>query len=248
MLLDLVLNTSYLWWTPEVHSWNRQSSNVHGDTAVQVQRPHNEQEPPANNWPVNRMHVGSKSSAVKMMKNHCIISQNTYLCFMRLHWMIHKITSIIPFISHTENAHSTLLNKSKNLSGKGGVASLGGTRSWTIEIMIVVKTKQQMAYNKATQVFPHSVGNCGPVGSGTVIRTSSLWKPFTEWWWKPFGLVLPEAPASRLWDKTMWLLAKLFLCSSIWCSMLSALIFSRKCLPPSRAIWDRGGFWKSVWR
>ena len=34
-----------------MHARNRQGGYIHGDTAVQVQRPHNEEEPSANDGP-----------------------------------------------------------------------------------------------------------------------------------------------------------------------------------------------------
>lgn len=140
-----------------------------------------------------------------------IFLKKTYLCFKRLHCKIHKMTRIIPLISHTVKAHSTRSKKSKNLSGNGGLTSLGGTRSWTTAIITVVKIKQQMAYNKATAVLPHSVGNEELGGPGIGIRTTSLWKPLT----KTLHVVLLLSPAA-------WPLAWPF----TWVSMRSSMVTS----------------------
>lgn len=69
----------------------------------------------------------------------------TYLYFKNSHWMNQSPTRIKPLISQIEKAHCTRLKWSKNASGRGGSTSLGGTRSWTTEIVTVVKTKQQSA-------------------------------------------------------------------------------------------------------
>lgn len=69
----------------------------------------------------------------------------TYLYFNSSHWTSHSPTRIMPLISQIEKAHCTRSKRSKNASGRGGCTSLGGTRSWTTEIVTVVKMKQKSA-------------------------------------------------------------------------------------------------------
>lgn len=43
-----VCTVLYLWGAFEVHPWNRQSGDVHGDATVKVERPDDEEEPTAD--------------------------------------------------------------------------------------------------------------------------------------------------------------------------------------------------------
>lgn len=162
-----------------------------------------------------------------------------YLCLSRIHWISQSPTNTKPLISQMEKAHSTLSNRSKNLSGSGGVCSFEGTRSWTTEIVIVVVTKQTTAYRKARPVFPHSVGNEERIGSavGMAIWIISFLKscvPFCRSLVAPFGNP-PRCP-----------LALPFLWASMWFSILSVSIFSRSCRPPSDDTRESGAIWKSM--
>lgn len=45
----------YLWRAFKVHPGNRKSGDVHGNTAVQIKRAHDEKEPSANNGPAHKL-------------------------------------------------------------------------------------------------------------------------------------------------------------------------------------------------
>lgn len=68
-LLNQFQYNLYLSWTLKVHPWNRQSSDVHGDAPVQVQRPYNEQEPPTNNRPAKGKTVVTRECSPILFRN-----------------------------------------------------------------------------------------------------------------------------------------------------------------------------------
>lgn len=87
----------------------------------------------------------TSKSCHEYVHKHLVSEGFTYLYFNSSHWTNHSPTRIMPLISQIEKAHCTRSKRSKNASGKGGCTSLGGTLSWTTEIVTVVKMKQKSA-------------------------------------------------------------------------------------------------------
>lgn len=102
------------------------------------------------------------------------MSKVSYLYLKKKSWIIQMATSSMPLISVTAKAHCTRSMQSKNLSGRGGLVSFGGTLSCTTVMTTVVKTRLKAAQKKAMTVFHHSAGRRLTLDSGTVIFTQSL--------------------------------------------------------------------------